>query len=559
MRAHSIPLRATSFAARRTSPGLLALAFAGALGCSAPVVNVNVAVVTSACTLALSVDPQRDPMAGVQTLTFTLAGDGLSPSTITTPYVAGDGTASIPNVPLGKNRRLTAEALVAGGLVRARADSGPFDVTGSGDVQVSLFLRVVDAFVFAESSDGSTCTHLNTPRAGHQMTLLPDGRVLISGGFNIDINGAVHYLTQAELYDPTDGSFSNVAVQASYGRAGHAALPVTINGAQQVLLLGGEGAPDGQVGPVGPFELYNPATGTFSSVPLPNGEPARERAAAVVDVKTGNPVIAGGANGPDIAGGSSTAFDTLSYFNSSSGVIVPVAEPLPTAFSDAVAVSRQNKVTGVVNGGVVLVGGLDASGNATGQMSGVVFNELTQQYTADSTFEQSGFRALPTPRVKHAAVVSPADDTILVIGGQTVANSNYNSTTNAITIVDPSSLSTTNATAVLSQSRADGCAVLLASSDILYVGGAWGDGTNGVNSTRSVDLISHSAGSTSVRALEGPAQGNDWALQAARHQAACLQLADGTVLVTGGLQYQSESGLPTTLGSAEIYTPPAAQ
>jgi hypothetical protein len=35
-------------------------------------------------------------------------------------------------------------------------------------------------------------------------------------------------------------------------------------------------------------------------------------------------------------------------------------------------------------------------------------------------------------------------------------------------------------------------------------------------------------------------------------------LTDGTVLVTGGLQFESASGSPIALGSAEVYTPPGS-
>ncbi len=520
-------------------------------GCAAPVGSINVNVVTTACSFATAIDLQRNPTLGVDQITFTITGDGLAPITVNAPF--GSNTASIPNVPIGTHRRIVATA-TNGGLVRSRADSGLFDNTGSGNAQITLFLRVVDAFVFTNDSSGTTCSHLNTPRAGHQMTALPDGRVLITGGYTLDGAGARQYLTQAELYDPADGTFSNVDAPQGFARAGHAALPVTVGGAQQVLLLGGEGPSfSGSVGPIGSFELYN--NGQFSKIALPQSVQSRERAATVVDVKTGYAVLGGGANGPDVPGGSLTVFSSLAYFDPTQSAIIQAAQPLAQGFADAVAVSRKNAAIsgGTGQGGVVFIGGRDQNGNALAQISGVIFNEAQHQYVADTTYEQPALRTLPAPRVQHSAIVA-TDDTVLILGGATSVTTNYATTTDAITVIEPRLLTVGNASEVLSQQRADGCAALLNSGEIIYAGGAWNDGSS-LHSTSSVDIVSPAGVATSVRALEGPTPGGTWGLQSPRHGAACLKLADGTVLVTGGLQFESASGSPTTLGSAEIYTP----
>ena len=58
---------------------------------------------------------------------------------------------------------------------------------------------------------------LATAREGHTATLLPDGRVLVAGGFDGQI-----YLASAEIYDPASGTWSPTGSLAT-ARDGHTA------------------------------------------------------------------------------------------------------------------------------------------------------------------------------------------------------------------------------------------------------------------------------------------------------------------------------------------------
>jgi hypothetical protein len=97
---------------------------------------------------------------------------------------------------------------------------------------------------------------LNVPRWGHTATLLQNGQVLIVGG-NAYSNGNYFKTNQAELYDPTSGSFSYANGNLNLARTSHTATLLQ-NGT--VLFVGGQT----NSGATGTAELYDPSSGTFS-------------------------------------------------------------------------------------------------------------------------------------------------------------------------------------------------------------------------------------------------------------------------------------------------------
>jgi WD40 repeat protein len=149
-------------------------------------------------------------------------------------------------------------------------------------------------------------------RAGHSSTLLPDGRVLIAGGYSIGGPQAT-----AELFDPATGRFQKTG-SMSVSRYRHAALALPDG---RVAILGGY-APDDQASRS--VEIYDPQSGTFTVA----GELVEGRGNMGVSSLPDGRILLVGGGAPSIevydpASGQSTVTDRLP-----DGRILPVVAPL---------------------------------------------------------------------------------------------------------------------------------------------------------------------------------------------------------------------------------------
>ena len=128
-------------------------------------------------------------------------------------------------------------------------------ITSSGTVTATAELYDPASNTF--SATGS----MANARYSHTSTLLPDGTVLIAGGTNNPSTSGLGQIASAELFDPSSGTFSSVGNMTT-PRAFHGAvlLPSGL-----VLVAGGTAPPTNAITAA---ELYDPTSATFSPTTL---------------------------------------------------------------------------------------------------------------------------------------------------------------------------------------------------------------------------------------------------------------------------------------------------
>jgi hypothetical protein len=209
---------------------------------------------------------------------------------------------------------------------------------------------------------------------------LPDGRILVAGGWD---NG--NHLASAEVFNPSSETFSPVGSMATVREdAGAAPLP---DG--RVLIIGGYS----NTGAVDSTEIFDPKTNTFSPGPT---LPYPTYYSAVAVISGGRILIAGGFDGSTM-----DFTDKAVVFNPSSGTFTSVGS-LPT---------RTNGPSGAsLPGGRALVaGGYDDNASE--------FTTRAQAFDpATSSFSSTGIGNLVHPRQEAASAELP-DGRVLVAGG----------------------------------------------------------------------------------------------------------------------------------------------
>lgn len=272
------------------------------------------------------------------------------------------------------------------------------------------------------------------PRAAHTATLLADGRVLFAGGFRDDGNGDELALATAELYDPATGRFAFTG-SLTEPRNGQTATRLP-NG--DVLLVGGWG----ETTRLRTAEIYAAASGTFAATGSLATRRANHTATLLAD---GRVLIAGGSQARTVLQPQAEVFDPASHaFAPLSALAEPreghtatllpdgrvllvggtadgdrvlasaeVFEPVTNTFTlvGALSVPRRKHAAVLLNDGrVLIIGGSDE-------------RDWRGQYASTELFDPATNTVKPGPKLNHErfkladAAVLLADGQVLVSGG----------------------------------------------------------------------------------------------------------------------------------------------
>ena len=199
-----------------------------------PSVSVSVSIAPSAATL---------PEGGAQSFSATVTG---SSNTAVTWSVAEGATGG---------------AITTDGLYTAPFTRGTYHVLATSQADTSKSASAtVTVTPPAPAINFKPTGSMGVARGDHTATLLLDGSVLVVGGCEKPGGDYCWPLTESELYDPARGAFSSTGGVAT-GRAGHTATRLPDG---KILVAGGWGDISVNFNPAATAELYDPATGSFS-------------------------------------------------------------------------------------------------------------------------------------------------------------------------------------------------------------------------------------------------------------------------------------------------------
>jgi len=176
-------------------------------------------------------------------------------------------------------------------------------LTSVGLLAIGLVVNSAAPSLAQSSGIWTTTGSLNTARAAHRATLIPNGQVLVTGGET----AAGNIIASAELYNPATGKWGVTGNMAT-PRVGHTAVLLT-NG--EILVAGGivgfncSVAAGCQAIYTATADLYNPSTGQWRTT----GSMTMPRASHGATLLQNGQVLAAGGNGSDGSGNSAEFYD----------------------------------------------------------------------------------------------------------------------------------------------------------------------------------------------------------------------------------------------------------
>jgi hypothetical protein len=303
---------------------------------------------------------------------YTLAATAGTSSTVSNPFnvegyceTGSMNTARHNHIVLGLPN---GKILITGGAVNP-------DSTGAL-ASAELYDPVAHTF--------TTISPMNVARVDHTMTLLPNGTVLVAGGFN-----DAGVVSNAELFDPTANTFTLLTAPMTSLRAEHTA---TLLASGKVLIAGG----NNNTTSLATAELFDPTANTFTAT---SNTMTTVRQIQHADLLTNGQVL--------ISGG----FDANNNALTSAEIYDPVASTF--TLTGGMTTARGNHASALLYNGQILV-----AGGLTGPGTALVATATAELYNpATGLFTPTGSMSIPrghyTPTVLN-------DGTVFIQGGATL-------------------------------------------------------------------------------------------------------------------------------------------
>lgn len=285
-------------------------------------------------------------------------------------------TAAWAAAPLETARASHTATLLPDGKVLA---AGGFGSAATGQKALA------SAEVYDPAANKWTATKpLATPRKDQTATLLPDGRVLVVGGSDGDNSGGKS-LNSVEVYDAKTQTWTGAASLAT-PRTDHTA---TLLPDGKVLVTGGYDTSSGSPVAVATAEVYDPATNKWTGAGTLGSGRANASASLLPD---GRVMVVGGETS------SAAALSSAEIYN-----------PSTNSWTGTKSLAGQRTkltTTALPDGRVLAVGGDPGTYCATAEL----YNPKTDTWTGTAT--------LSTSRQRHTATLLP-DGRVMIVGGDT--------------------------------------------------------------------------------------------------------------------------------------------